>query len=145
MSMQWFGALSGFEFAMRVDEDVCIMQLPVQLPALLSGLDYGFGIQTTESHQETLDTFNSWLDDRLTITGIKPTIPPLPSDRIFFTNFFASRVNWWQRPDVAAFLGAVNRTGGVYFHRWGGVLLRMLGLLPVHWLTSQHAAHSRTK
>ena len=42
----------------------------------------------------------------------------------FFTNFFASRVDWWQRSEVKTFLDYVNRTGGVYFHRWGGVALR---------------------
>eukprot|EP00966_Prymnesium_polylepis_P060716 1408741-Prymnesium_polylepis.1 len=51
--------------------------------------------------------------------GLEPAVPPLPTTRIYFTNFFVARVAWWHRPEVQGFLDAVNESGGVYRHRWG--------------------------
>lgn len=120
MAMLWFRALDAYEYAMRVDEDVCLMHLPLDLPSMLgdAGIDYGFGLELPEGHQETLDTFNPWL--RRHMGARAPRIPPLPSTSIYFSNFFVSRVGWWMSDEVTAFLQEVNGTAGVYLHRWGG-------------------------
>eukprot|EP00966_Prymnesium_polylepis_P321752 7378050-Prymnesium_polylepis.1 len=55
---------------------------------------------------------------------LQPTLPPLPTSRIFFTNFFISRVAWWDEPAVHRFLDAVNASGGIYDHRWGDAPLQ---------------------
>ena len=38
---------------------------------------------------------------------------------IFFTNFFVSRLDWWQQANVQHFLHAVESTGSIFTHRWG--------------------------
>ena len=128
MSMLWFRALHEYEYAMRVDEDVCLMRLP---PGdLLSALsaDYSFGLETREAHNETSATFTPWVQRYLSMTGLQPSIPPLPTDKIYFTNFFVSRVNWWEKSEVHHFLDAVNASGGVYQHRWGDAPIQTAAL-----------------
>ena len=81
MSMIWFHTLSKFDYAMRVDEDVCLTWLPndVFLGALTA--TYAFGLDTIESHAETVETFNPWLAAYMAVTGVEPTMPPLPTNR----------------------------------------------------------------
>eukprot|EP00966_Prymnesium_polylepis_P274247 6335624-Prymnesium_polylepis.1 len=72
MSMIWFRALRDYKYAMRVDEDVCISRLPRrELMAALEA-DYAFGLETTESHQETLETFLPWLREYMDSKGLEP-------------------------------------------------------------------------
>eukprot|EP00966_Prymnesium_polylepis_P190705 4419723-Prymnesium_polylepis.3 len=98
---------------MRVDEDVCITRFPIAaLHTALASSDYAFGLETSESHRETLETFTPWVHEYLESTALRPTIPPLPTGLIYFTNFFVSRVKWWDRLEVRHFLGAVDASGG---------------------------------
>ena len=53
MSMLWFRALSEYEYAMRVDEDVCVTRLPRNSLFAALSADYAFGLETQESHSET--------------------------------------------------------------------------------------------
>ena len=119
MSLLWFRALKDYEYAMRVDEDVCITRLPSHDFSAALSADYAFGLTTKEAHRETVETFNPWVSEHLAATGLRPTIPPLPTDDIYFTNFFVTRIGWWRQPAVRRFLDAVNASGGIYLHRWG--------------------------
>jgi hypothetical protein len=92
-----------------------------------------FGLETTEMHRETVETFNPWIRAYMDDTGLEPAIPPLPTESIYFTNFFLTRVEWWGKPEVQAFMDAVNASGGIYWHRWGDApiqtaALRLLGV-----------------
>eukprot|EP00966_Prymnesium_polylepis_P304234 7028900-Prymnesium_polylepis.2 len=112
MSMLWFRALGAYEYAMRVDEDVCIERLPAVALVRALASDYAFGLETHESHEETLQTFSPWLRDYMPAARLQPALPPLPTSRILFTNFFVSRVAWWGEPAVQQFLDVVNASGG---------------------------------
>ena len=65
------------------------------------GLVYGYGRQTFEQHQPTLDTFPPWINKFAASAGL-----PAPADayklveEMYFSNFFVSRVDWWTLPDV---------------------------------------------
>ena len=126
MSMLWFRALREYEYAMRVDEDVCIMRLPGLGAALAA--KYAFGLDTVESHLETVATFGPWVREYSATVGVRPTIPPVPTNRIYFTNFFISRVDFWSSAEVQGFLDAVNRSGGIYAHRWGDAPIQTAAL-----------------
>ncbi|KAL1530192.1 hypothetical protein AB1Y20_001108 [Prymnesium parvum] len=128
MSMLWFQALRGYEYAMRVDEDVCITRMPTQSLATALSSDYAFGLEIREAHQRTIETFNPWLENYMSSAKLLPTIPPLPTERIFFTNFFVARLAWWHHPAVLHFLQAVNSSGGVYAHRWGDAPIQTAAL-----------------
>eukprot|EP00966_Prymnesium_polylepis_P062771 1456863-Prymnesium_polylepis.2 len=95
------------------------MRLPAHelVAALLA--DYAYGVETIESHQETLETFLPWLAEYMASKELHPRIPPLPSARMFFTNLFVARVAWWFQTNVTRFLNDVNHSGGIYRNRWG--------------------------
>eukprot|EP00966_Prymnesium_polylepis_P190900 4424402-Prymnesium_polylepis.1 len=61
MSMLWFRGLEEYEYAMRVDEDVCLIRFPPHALSAALASDYAFGLETIESHGETIATFNPWL------------------------------------------------------------------------------------
>ena len=128
MSFVWFRALRAYAYAMRLDEDCCLLRLPAaSLFAALSA-DYAFGLETTESHRETVETFSPFVRAFLHRGRLVPTIPPLPTDRMYFTNFFVTNVSWWEQPRVRRFLDDVNASGGVYTHRWGDAPIQTAAL-----------------
>ena len=104
------------------------MRLPSR--GLLSTLsaDYAYGLETHESHRETVDTFNPWLADYMKMRALEPAVPPLPTEAIFFTNFFVSRVDWWFGAEVRRLLDAINASGGVYRNRWGDAPIQTAAL-----------------
>jgi hypothetical protein len=126
--MLWYRALRHYSYAMRVDEDVCLTRMPPQTLVAALSADYAFGLETTESHRETIDTFNPWLDAHMVAAALVPTISPLPTQSIYFTNFFVSRVAWWDQVKVRRFLHEVNGTGGIYEHRWGDAPIQTAAL-----------------
>jgi hypothetical protein len=64
MSMLWFDALRDYEYAMRVDEDVCITRMPpTETLAALTSAVYACALVTHESHAETVRTFSPWVRD----------------------------------------------------------------------------------
>ena len=70
MSMVWFKALAKYEYAFRVDEDVCLLRLPIhQFLAALSA-DYAFGLETVESHRESKRRAFSH-----TLAAMRPQLP----------------------------------------------------------------------
>ena len=100
MSMIWYRALARYEFAMRVDEDVCLQRFvsnPFEAMRDRS-LIYGYGLQTVEQHDETLATMVPWISAFAAAERL--TLPAEPVKTMFFTNFFLSRVDWWLRKEV---------------------------------------------
>ncbi|KAL1512046.1 hypothetical protein AB1Y20_005320 [Prymnesium parvum] len=118
MSMLWFVALGSYEHALRVDEDVCLTRLSAASLAAAMAADYAHGALSREAHDETVRTFGPWLGRHMAAARLTPTLRPLPSEEAYRTHLFLSRVRWWTTDAVGAFLGAVNRSGGVYTHRW---------------------------
>jgi hypothetical protein len=93
MSMLWFRALREYDFAMRLDEDVCITWLGDSVRSTALSADYSFGLQTIESHRETVETFNPWMSKYMAGWALQPTISPLPTEDIFFTPILSWRVS----------------------------------------------------
>ena len=128
MALVWYRALRHFEYAMRVDEDVCLTRFPISDLFTALSVDYAYGLEAHELHEETVETFNPWVREHMETAGLRPTLPPLPTDRIFATHFFVSRVGWWTSPEVDRFLQAVNETGDIYRHRWGDAPIQSAAL-----------------
>lgn len=40
-----------------------------------------------------------------------------------YTNFYATELGWWDRPEVARFLEHIDRIGGTHYYRWGDALV----------------------
>eukprot|EP00966_Prymnesium_polylepis_P281927 6514972-Prymnesium_polylepis.1 len=121
MTLLWFRALAWYEYAMRVDEDVCIQRFAHNpFDAMRDrGLVYGYGLLTTERHQETRNTMPSWVKNYTEALKIRPSGALKSGVDMYFTNFFVSRLDWWFRYDVQRFLRAIDASGNIYLHRWG--------------------------
>jgi hypothetical protein len=50
----------------------------------------------------------------------------LPMPQIFYNNFFVTRSAFWQRPDVAGVIDQLDRTGGIFYFRWGDAPIQTL-------------------
>jgi hypothetical protein len=122
MVHSWHRILSRYEYAVRVDEDVCVTRLPDIVGLMDGGAAYAYGLVTREAHEETVHTFLPWLLDYMGAQqpALRAAVQPLPSSDMYFTNFFVSRVAWWSSEAVQRFLRDVNASGGTYSHRWGG-------------------------
>merc|ERR1719162_2250398 len=62
MSIGWFLALERYVYAMRVDDDVCIQTFETDPFEFMRSKDlvYSYGLQTEESHVETVETMKPW-------------------------------------------------------------------------------------
>jgi hypothetical protein len=131
MSMVWFSALRRYEYAMRVDEDVCVQRFASNpFEAMRQrGLVYGFGLITSERHTETLRTMPQWLVSYIAghDLGAEQNSSRFVED-IFFSNFFVSRIEWWFGSEVQRFLAAVADSGNIYLHRWGDAPIQTAAL-----------------
>jgi hypothetical protein len=56
--------------------------------------------QTDERHEETLETLSAWIAE-YAVAKQRP-LDFDPVRRIYFTNLFVSRVDWWLRDEVHA-------------------------------------------
>ena len=128
-AMQWVLAVRNYEYAMRIDEDVLIERMsdPIQI-LRSSGANYGYGLRTPELHGVTVDTLPVWLQSYISSRGITPAKPPVNVSDIYFTNYFVTRVAWWEQPAVQRFLHAVDRTANIYTYRWGDAPLQTAAL-----------------
>ena len=96
MANDWYRVLANYEYAMRVDEDVCVQHFPASNPFAAMrerGLVYAYGLLKEESHEETVATMQPWVDAyaaKMNISSAAVTVPKV--DTIYFTNFFISKV-----------------------------------------------------
>ncbi|KAL1505011.1 hypothetical protein AB1Y20_008774 [Prymnesium parvum] len=134
MSIIWFTALARYEYAMRVDDDVCVKHFLADPFGLMRQrqLVYGYGLQTGESHVETVETMPAWLASYIAHANLSTASDALSLvSTIFFTNFFVSRVDWWLQPEactVKRLLDAIDASGGIYRHRWGDAPIQTIAL-----------------
>jgi hypothetical protein len=66
MTSGWSHALANYDFAMRVDDDVCLQHFesPPFSSMRRKELVYGYGARIEEKHNETVDTMRPWLEQR---------------------------------------------------------------------------------
>ncbi|KAL1507405.1 hypothetical protein AB1Y20_008247 [Prymnesium parvum] len=128
MSLVWFRALAKYEYALRVDDDVCIQRFvehPVEAMRRRH-LVFAYGLETVEKHAETLETMPPWVA-RFTREA-KLEMPDRAVSKMYFTNFHVSRVDWWLLPEVQSYLVAVDTSRGIYAHRWGDAPIQTVAL-----------------
>lgn len=117
-ALQWMHALARHQWVMRLDEDVVVKHID---PNIFQTLDssravYAYAAEVDERHEETVQTFQPWLDDYAAAHAWKTTVDV---KRMFFTNVFAAKPSWWLGERVSRFLADIDDTGNIYLHRWG--------------------------
>lgn len=108
----------GIHVIMRVDDDVFMLRGAPYDPFRVlweSGDDYGWGAVTRENHLHTEFTFAPWVAD---FSGDKEIADGI-IDRMFFNNVFATVLDYWTQESVIDFFRAVDKSHGIYVHRWG--------------------------
>ena len=88
--MVWFKALANYEYAMRVDDDVCLQRLNSDPFAAMreGGYTYAYGAEVEEKHEETRKTMDPWLERY----SSSHALPSVSVESILFSNFFVSAV-----------------------------------------------------
>ena len=97
---------------------------------------YGYPAEMEEWHKETARTFGLWLSDYMRDPDEiylphlnafnEAMLYDLPS-KVFFTNFFVTRLGFWRQSHVQHFLQSIDDSGNIYKHRWGDA--------PIHYVT----------
>ncbi len=152
--MRWYAttlwpcmAEMGYEFVMRFDEESFLLS-PVRYSFFehmrSNNLEYGYRMASFESGYEPQlkkdERFHSFIRQYLLDHGVQPTTllwgcgaAATPADFSlrrcgelfgFYNNWFISRVAFWQRDDVRAFLSHVDSSGVIYQHRWNDLILQ---------------------
>ena len=120
-----------YDYVMRFDEDLQMdrsIRYDVFEYMHANDYKYAYGAEIPEWHEVTFNTFGRWVADYI----VNQTTYKYPfaqeyneteladlGKQIVFTNFFATRLDWWKQPHVRHFLDAVDATGNTYFLRWG--------------------------
>lgn len=123
-ALQWMHILRGYEAVMRIDEDVLVHSMessPFGAMTKAPDLVYAYALETGESHEETVNTLRVWMPRHYPDAKIDVS-------RMFFTNVFLTRVDWWLRDDVQDFLRKVDASGNIYLHRWGDAPIQTIAL-----------------
>lgn len=106
--------LKAYDMALRLDDDSLVTTKVNPFKCVRdSGGVYGYVRRKVDNHKATLRT----------LPNIVRKHHSIPSDLFcvqnFYNNFCVTKVNFWFRPEVQAFLSMIREEGGVYKHRWG--------------------------
>ena len=128
-AIQWIHIFKKYEYVMRVDEDVCLHSNYDAFKEMSDGdLVYAFALETTEKHEETLETFEPWLNDYVFKYNINEKNRAINTKRMYFTNVFVTKVSWWFQKEVLHFLSHVDSSMNIYTHRWGDAPIQSAAL-----------------
>ena len=128
-------ALDGFEYYCRLDTDSFILS-PVGRDlfswAKASGCQYGF-------IDDSITDFCGFIPG-LWATGAKfcadspqyqtyaKLYSEIPEGRVYYTNFELCRRDWFRQAPWVPYFEAIERAGGIYYHRWGDHTIRYMGV-----------------
>jgi alpha 1,2-mannosyltransferase len=129
----------GYTYIMRLDDDAYIYS-PITYNLFASmaerGFEYGFRLTSWESGEPAQrGEFHSFVREYALKHRIQPqwglaqSCPDGKMDRFtldrcgsvytIYNNFFISKVSFWRRPDVRAFLQHIDASKTIYYNRWG--------------------------
>ena len=126
-ALQWMYALRRYEWVMRIDEDVVVTHISPDIFREIAATNavYFYAADVEELHDETVQTFQPWVDDYARLHDWSETVDV---KRMFFTNVFASKPVWWLGERVSRFLDDVDATGNIFLHRWGDAPIQTVTL-----------------
>jgi len=51
-----------------------------------------------------------------------------PRGRVFYNNFEISDLDVWRSPEYREYIDYIDRTGGIYYHRWGDAPIKTIAV-----------------
>lgn len=138
-----------FDFYARMDDDSFLLSdIPYDVFDKMEGmgLDYTYRVDC-QDHINVSQGFSEVVEGYLRAEGIEPQPlwvgnleaaqpkrpgKPIPAKFLrrawnrwgYYNNFHATRLSFWRRPDVQAFLRFLDRTGGGYKYRWNDLIIQ---------------------
>lgn len=131
-AMQIYDYLDGYDYYMRLDDDSYIMsEIRYDIFKFMQENDivYGYRFSKFDGHAETARTL-----PKTVLRYIKTNKIDIKCDTAninhqnFYNNFHVSKVNFWKREDVKAFLKYIDEQGGIYRYRWGDSTIQALAV-----------------
>lgn len=141
-------AAAGYEYVMRMDED-SFLRSPIRYNLFdfvaSRGFEYAYRLSSWEAdpNPTVFGTFHALVRDHIERHGLteqversgwllEPCVPPRTVANFTlrrcgpilgpYNNFFVTRVGFWRRPDVQAFLRTINESQTIYFERLNDIL-----------------------
>ncbi|CAB9523148.1 glycosyltransferase family 15 protein [Seminavis robusta] len=125
----------GYEYVMRLDDDSNFMS-PIQynLFDALRSQDAVYGYRQ-ESRECDNGGFGGFVDQYVTSNQIVPKFGALDEPYCnqmgqygYYSNFFVSRIAWWQQPQVAHFIQTFDESNLIYKKRCGDLVFQTAAL-----------------
>ena len=117
--------VSNYEYYMRLDCDSFIEEPIVDLFQLCKkdSLDYVCHKIQTDCHicnQQLLETTREFMKSHDIYTSL-PTVRHAGNTYInaFYNNFHVTRIGFWQNKQVSEYIDYLDKTGNMYYYRWG--------------------------
>ena len=138
-------AREGYEYMMRMDEDSFIWS-PIRYNIFTrmaeNGFEYGYRLASLERDGQA-EKHHAFVREYAMRNGIQPTwllhscrgrglanftLRNCGDTYNIYNNWFVSKVDFWLRADVQAFLAHVNNSHTIYTERWGDLLWQSAAL-----------------
>lgn len=123
--------LQGTDYYLRLDNDSFILS-PVKYDIFKfmqeHDIVYGYNCITTDNPFVVKGLWESCRDYAKMNKVAKTPYDGLPYPYIYYTNFETGKFSWFLEPKYQDFYEFIDRSGGIYYHRWGDSAIKYLGI-----------------
>lgn len=130
--IQIYDILSDYDYIWRLDDDSLISsKINYDVFRLMESNNYIYGYihGEQEYHQETVETLPAFTRNYITRQNIDINCDLNDIDAYYYySNFTVTSVRFWHKPEVQAYLRAIDDYQGIYRHRWGDAVIQTLAL-----------------
>lgn len=131
-SVQIWEYVSEYDYIMRLDDDSYI-ESPIDYDVFSfmeeHDLNHGFVHTKIDLHEETKLTLPEFTQKYVQQNEVEIVCPMAEINyKNYYNNFSVMNVDFWQRDPVQDYLRAVDRSLGIYKHRWGDSTIIALAL-----------------
>lgn len=137
-----------YEYVMRMDDDG-LLSSPVGYDLFrymkVNEKQYGFVNMVADDPACVIDLWEKselfYNTTSLRSNTERPLFPQWPKGVVFYNNFEISALSLWKDPSWRAYMAYIDKTAGIYTHRWGDAPLHTIG---VSMLLSRKQIHAFT-
>lgn len=131
-SIQVYDYLSGYDYAMRLDDDSfieTIINYNIFQVIKDNNIVYGGIRNHIDAHDITQKTLPPFVKEYLEEKNINPLCG---FDKInsqnFYNNFYVTDLKFWKNPEVVDFLNYIDKSNNIYHYRWGDSTIQALAV-----------------
>ena len=123
--------LVGYDFYMRMDDDSFILSpLKFNIFELMREKGYKYAYRVIlKDRPHVCVGFGDLIKRYFSMEGRRLNCQLPPPYMIYYTNFEICDISWFRGRGWQEYFAAVDRTGGIWRHRWGDALIRYYGVV----------------